>query len=117
MVDVGDSFLPPNGFKIQQMANELLFVSFRRWRKKAFYIAIYFLFKQEKLQTSLQSRLVIVRDVSRSPDTSHPGAFWDNICRKELHFKRGSVPGSVSALQQFDFIAFHMLSVGSNKEI
>ena len=82
MVDVGDSFLPPNGFKIQQMANELLFVSFRRWRKKAFYIAIYFLFKQEKLQTSLQSRLVVVRDVSRNPDKSFVEFFETIIVEK-----------------------------------
>ena len=78
MVDVGDSFLPPNGFKTEQMANELLFVSFRRWRKKAFYIAIYFLFKQEKLQTSLQSRLVVVRN----PDTSYVELFEKIIVEK-----------------------------------
>lgn len=82
MVDVGDSFLPPNGFKIQQMANELLFVSFRRRRKKTFYIAIYFLFKQEKLQTSLQSRLVVVRDVSRNPDKSFVELFETIIVEK-----------------------------------
>ena len=75
MVDVGDSFFPPNGFKIQQMANESPFVSVRCWSKKAFYIAISFIFKQEKLQNSLQSRLVIVRDISRNPDTSYMELF------------------------------------------
>ena len=82
MVDVGDSFLLPHGFKMQQMANELLFVSFRRWRKKAFYIAIYFLFKQEKLQTSLQSRLVVVWDISRNPDKSFVELFETIIVEK-----------------------------------
>ena len=79
-VEVGGSFFPPNGFKIQQMANESPFVSVRCWSKKAFYIAISFIFKQEKLQTSLQSRLVIVRDISRNPDTSHMELFESWVC-------------------------------------